>query len=89
MSSPLKIKNLFVLAIYVSVVINVSTVQKTTGILWDNYGVPRIFGNTTTEMYYAYGWSQMHSSVFYYLAWHLHYVSDGYLIHQFLRKNNY
>lgn len=30
-------------------------------ILWDNYGVPHIYGNTTEEMYYGFGWSQMHS----------------------------
>ena len=28
-------------------------------ILWDNYGVPHIFGNSTRDMYYAYGWAQM------------------------------
>ncbi len=30
-------------------------------ILWDNYGVPHIYGKSTAEMYYAFGWSQMHS----------------------------
>ncbi len=28
-------------------------------ILWDTYGVPHIFANTTEEMYYSYGWAQM------------------------------
>ncbi len=30
-------------------------------ILWDNFGVPHIYGKSTEEMYYAFGWSQMHS----------------------------
>jgi acyl-homoserine-lactone acylase len=28
-------------------------------ILWDNYGVPHIYASGPTEMYYAFGWSQM------------------------------
>ena len=32
-----------------------------TEILWDNYGVPHIYAKSTAEMYYAFGWSQMHS----------------------------
>ena len=32
-----------------------------TEILWDNYGVPHIYANSSAEMYYAFGWSQMHS----------------------------
>jgi acyl-homoserine-lactone acylase len=32
-----------------------------TEILWDTYGVPHIFGNSEQDMYYAYGWSQMHN----------------------------
>jgi acyl-homoserine-lactone acylase len=32
-----------------------------TEILWDTYGVPHIYGKSTEEMYYAFGWSQMHS----------------------------
>ena len=30
-------------------------------ILWDNYGVPHIYGKTTADMYYAFGWAQMHN----------------------------
>ncbi|MDB5136154.1 MAG: Cephalosporin acylase [Mucilaginibacter sp.] len=30
-------------------------------ILWDNYGVPHIYGKTTAAMYYAFGWAQMHN----------------------------
>jgi len=32
-----------------------------TEILWDNYGVPHIYGKTTAGMYYAFGWAQMHN----------------------------
>ena len=32
-----------------------------TEILWDTYGVPHIYGKSTAEMYYAFGWSQMQS----------------------------
>lgn len=32
---------------------------KTSEILWDKYGVPHIYGKTTAEMYYGYGWAQM------------------------------
>ncbi len=32
-----------------------------TEILWDHYGVPHIYGRNTREMYYAYGWAQMHN----------------------------
>ena len=28
-------------------------------ILWDNYGVPHIYGKTNQDMYYAFGWAQM------------------------------
>src|SRR3954462_14914384 len=28
-------------------------------ILWDKYGVPHIFSNTTEDQYYAFGWAQM------------------------------
>ena len=32
-----------------------------TEILWDNYGVPHIYSKTTSGMYYAFGWAQMHN----------------------------
>jgi acyl-homoserine-lactone acylase len=35
--------------------------DKPTEILWDTYGVPHIFGNSEQDMYYAYGWAQMHN----------------------------
>lgn len=30
-------------------------------ILWDSYGVPHIFGHAIRDMYYGFGWSQMHN----------------------------
>ncbi|TFH27556.1 MAG: acylase [Bacteroidia bacterium] len=30
-------------------------------ILWDHYGVPHIYGESTEAMYYANGWAQMHN----------------------------
>ncbi len=35
--------------------------QAKTEIIWDNYGVPHIYGRNAGEMYYAYGWAQMHN----------------------------
>ena len=35
--------------------------NKQTEILWDTYGVPHIFGKNNQEMYYAFGWAQMHN----------------------------
>jgi acyl-homoserine-lactone acylase len=30
-------------------------------ILWDHYGVPHIYSESTKDMYYAFGWAQMHN----------------------------
>jgi acyl-homoserine-lactone acylase len=35
--------------------------DRNTEILWDNYGVPHIYGRNTREMYYSFGWAQMHN----------------------------
>jgi len=35
--------------------------SRKTEILWDNWGVPHIYGKTTAGMYYAFGWAQMHN----------------------------
>ena len=35
--------------------------QSPTEILWDVWGVPHIYGRNTRELFYAYGWAQMHS----------------------------
>jgi acyl-homoserine-lactone acylase len=32
-----------------------------TEVLWDTYGVPHIFAGSTTDMYYGFGWAQMHN----------------------------
>ncbi|MFQ5606014.1 MAG: acylase [bacterium] len=32
-----------------------------TEILWDTWGVPHIYGKTTEDLFYAYGWAQMHN----------------------------
>lgn len=34
---------------------------KQTEILWDHYGVPHVYGRTVPEMYFAFGWAQMHN----------------------------
>jgi len=35
--------------------------QKKTEIIWDNYGVPHVDARNEAEMYYAFGWAQMHN----------------------------
>ena len=35
--------------------------SKSTEILWDNYGVPHIYGVNTKSAFKAFGWAQMHS----------------------------
>ena len=35
--------------------------QQKTEIIWDNYGVPHVFGKNMEEMYYSFGWAQMHN----------------------------
>jgi acyl-homoserine-lactone acylase len=30
-------------------------------ILWDNFGVPHIYGKTAKDMYFEFGWAQMHN----------------------------
>lgn len=36
------------------------SIQKTE-IMWDKWGVPHIYAKSETDMYYAFGWSQMHN----------------------------
>lgn len=38
-----------------------SCAQQTSEIIWDPYGVPHIYAGSTEEMYYAFGWTQMHN----------------------------
>ena len=35
--------------------------QKGSEIIWDKYGVPHIYANNEEDMYYAFGWAQMHN----------------------------
>ncbi len=35
--------------------------NKETEIFWDTFGVPHIFAKNNHEMYYAFGWAQMHN----------------------------
>lgn len=47
------------------IIFNVSCInqssRKSSEILWDNWGVPHVYANNEVEMYYAFGWSQMHN----------------------------
>lgn len=56
----LAIKRALIIAFLSPVFIAQAQTSKTE-ILWDNYGVPHIYGKSTEEMYYAFGWSQMQS----------------------------
>lgn len=38
-----------------------TTAQTETEILWDVWGVPHIFADTTEGLYFAFGWAQMHN----------------------------
>ncbi|MBE9209286.1 acylase [Nostoc sp. LEGE 06077] len=40
---------------------SISSVTRTTEILWDTYGVPHIYGNSTQNAFQAFGWAQMQS----------------------------
>ncbi|ALF53789.1 7-beta-(4-carbaxybutanamido)cephalosporanic acid acylase [Nostoc piscinale CENA21] len=40
---------------------SISSVTKTTEILWDTYGVPHIYGNNPQNAFQAFGWAQMQS----------------------------
>src|ERR1700756_5433722 len=57
------IRRIALIATVLSLLIfNCASAQKSnTEILWDNYGVPHIYGKTTVDMYYAFGWAQMHN----------------------------
>ncbi len=56
-------KNARFLITFIGLVLATSQVQaqKTTEILWDTYGVPHVYGRSEAEMYYAFGWAQMHN----------------------------
>ena len=35
--------------------------QKRSEIIWDKYGVPHVYADNEEDMYYAFGWAQMHN----------------------------
>jgi acyl-homoserine-lactone acylase len=54
------LKLVFTLLIFSSTVIAAFEVSAgASEILWDNYGVPHIYGKNAREMYYSFGWAQM------------------------------
>ena len=57
----LKLNRLLLILLCLIVFFTAHAQTSKTEVLWDNYGVPHIYGNTTKEMYYAFGWCQMHS----------------------------
>lgn len=57
----LRTKRLLITTLLFSVFFTSQAQTSETEILWDNYGVPHIYGKSTEEMYYAFGWSQMQS----------------------------
>ncbi|RYZ99251.1 MAG: acylase [Sphingobacteriaceae bacterium] len=54
-------KKLTLLAALSFAILSNTQAQKKTEIIWDNYGVPHIYARNVEEMYYAFGWSQMHN----------------------------
>ena len=57
-------KNLFVSSVAMFLFLIVFQTEKVLGqnkpeILWDNYGVPHIYGKTVEDAYYGFGWAQM------------------------------
>ena len=57
----LKYKKLILFVAFTFAVLSSTQAQKRTEIIWDKYGVPHIYARNIEEMYYAYGWSQMHN----------------------------
>lgn len=55
-------QKLFLSALLLFCICNIPWAQRLkTEVLWDNYGVPHIYAKSGEEMYYAFGWAQMHS----------------------------
>jgi acyl-homoserine-lactone acylase len=59
--SPVSRKILIFFLLYFGLVYETNAQNGKTEILWDNYGVPHIYGKTAKEMYYAFGWAQMNN----------------------------
>jgi acyl-homoserine-lactone acylase len=47
--------------VFLTVVFQSHSQDKQTEIIWDNYGVPHIVARSVEEMYYSFGWAQMHN----------------------------
>ena len=56
MPEPKKISALFLLLFLCHIAVSQ---KSTTEILWDNYGVPHIYGENAQSMYFGFGWAQM------------------------------
>ncbi|HWJ29651.1 MAG TPA: penicillin acylase family protein, partial [Flavisolibacter sp.] len=54
-------KSLILFFLFYALSSNAQQSTTKTEILWDHYGVPHIFANSNNEMYYAFGWAQMHN----------------------------
>lgn len=65
MNSFIKSKNLNKILVLILLIsfscIELPSQNGQTEILWDSYGVPHIYAKNTQEMYYAFGWAQMHN----------------------------
>ncbi len=56
------LKTLALLAFFLGTAIGNLQAQKAPSeIIWDKYGVPHVYSQNTPEMYYAFGWAQMHN----------------------------
>jgi acyl-homoserine-lactone acylase len=58
---PIVSKPILFSCLFLTVFLQSPSQNAQTEIIWDNYGVPHIFGRNTDEMYYAFGWAQMHN----------------------------
>jgi acyl-homoserine-lactone acylase len=58
-SSAFRKNMVIVLILFLIFSCNYKAPESKTEILWDNYGVPHIYGENAEEMYYSFGWAQM------------------------------
>lgn len=54
---------LFVISLILVLLLGQTSIlsKNNTEILWDNYGIPHIFGVDNQSTFQAFGWAQMHS----------------------------
>jgi acyl-homoserine-lactone acylase len=57
----LSLRRLTIVTLFLSFTSIDISAQSTSEILWDNYGVPHVYAKNEKEMYYAFGWAQMHN----------------------------